>query len=227
MPIDNIDFDTMMATKDAARSAFGAAAAAWLFGWSGLALNAAGLLFIWRQLRTTESAARSAQAAVDVALLAERPWMKLHVAEAMRIEKRGGSYIIQVQFSAENVGNTPAIAVRGHYHANQFMEMERIEQWRPIIYNFPTFGDTLFCGERYTYNFSWDMGPLPKDVIPCWTALIGVTYCIPGTTIVRHTVEDYFLQIEDQSINKEIMDASDGQWMAYLAKTSTRNGSPV
>lgn len=111
MTPEQITIDTLRAAQASAGHAWATAWAAWIIGLGGLALNGFALAFIYRQLRTSETAANAAARATQITSADLRPWVKLQIESVtLRISTtREHLAYSTVKWKVNNVGKTPAI----------------------------------------------------------------------------------------------------------------------
>lgn len=94
--------------------------------WTAIVVNAAGLLILFFQMRLTADAAKAAEEgataarmATEIALADSRPWLKVEISDGSSA-KLGEAYPrwlgASVNVQVENVGRTPALNVRFHWH---------------------------------------------------------------------------------------------------------------
>ncbi|GAA0870423.1 hypothetical protein GCM10009116_22590 [Brevundimonas basaltis] len=112
-------FEATAAARDAAYFASWSAAAAWVIGLASLALTGGGLVFIWRQLKSTEQAAKAAvasaqaaSAAADAAAITSRPWLTLSIERVffgLSDPSDPTAVSCQVDYIIKNIGQTPAM----------------------------------------------------------------------------------------------------------------------
>lgn len=154
MTLDQFDLDTLRAAQASAGHAWASARASiWsaTIGILGLVLNGGGLLFIYKQLKTSEAAANAATEATRIASLEQRPWLKVEPTGQGHIYFRVGpprSVMIHLGVTIENIGQTPAvmmdyrfgIVLRGvHEPAEVLKELQNMP---------PAAESTVFPGDR-------------------------------------------------------------------------------
>lgn len=116
MVIDNSAFDAVMAAKASVYWAATSAVAAWIIGLIGLALNAGGLVFLWRQLQSNGAALKTAAEAVMLTAADTRPWIEvsIHGMPQLTLVKDSNRTYADLGFTirATNVGRTPALSTQ-------------------------------------------------------------------------------------------------------------------
>lgn len=113
-------YGALEAAQDSAYWAAAAAMAAWLIGLITLLVNGGGILLLWRQLKISEAAVKAATTATEIAILEQRPWLKVEPMEGGHIYFRLGdnsSVMVHIRVEIENVGRTPAVMVDYRFRA--------------------------------------------------------------------------------------------------------------
>lgn len=110
LKVDTITFEVLRGVQDQAYWAAAAALAAWVVGLIGLTVNGLGLALIWRQVKLSNAALALAAETSRMAVLAERPWIKIQSGEVGFVPSVSFTHMT-VDVALENVGKSPASSV--------------------------------------------------------------------------------------------------------------------
>lgn len=108
--MDTVTLEAVQGVQDQAYWAATAAVAAWLLGLIGLIVNGVGLALIWRQVKHGNAALVFAAETSRMAVLAERPWIKIRSDEIAFVPTPHFTHTT-VEVALENVGKGPALGV--------------------------------------------------------------------------------------------------------------------
>lgn len=195
MSVQGTAFEAMWAARDAAYWAGSAAAAAWVIGLGGLAINCVGLLFIRDQLKAnrdaleaTKESADAAKRSTDIALTGMRPWVKIEVQTDVEnrrglIAQRGDRRFVRIWLNFENIGETPALSC--------WMTAVHVPVSTDVVAVFDAMKGqlgrkTIFPGQTVPEVFEVEVAG-GEGVFGAQTILTWINYRISGTDHVVHT----------------------------------------
>lgn len=183
--MDDRAFSEIGAAWNAATWAASSAIAAWLLGLLSICLTGGGLLFVWRQLKATETAA-------NAAWMTARPWLKVEVSEEAQFTMVTGEQSVSSHLSPTvtlvNVGQAPALDIvvtAWRVDANSWASGEGLPVSVAGVSE-PIHMGALLPGDDTGYSFGVNW---PNDWRP--SAFLGVRceYTVPGLAERRCTAK--------------------------------------